>query len=201
MPYSRPEAAYASLTYPQTPASGRGFVRLRRKIRVPNAVFSSLLLLAVILSTSCRKAVEKAQRNIRFEGIEKIERQGLTGAEMVVRVMNDTGYKLQLNMAEIDIYYSESRVGTIVLREPVEVPRRTTDSFRTLWRLKISDPMALYVLLRKVEAGDLSQVGVAYALEGRGGPAPVKISRDRMPLSDFLNTFGLTLQDVKNQLK
>ena len=201
MPYSRPEAAYASLTHPQTPASGRGFVRLRRKIRVPNAVFSSLLLLAVILSTSCRKAVEKAQRNIRFEGIEKIERQGLTGAEMVVRVMNDTGYKLQLNMAEIDIYYSESRVGTIVLREPVEVPRRTTDSFRTLWRLKISDPMALYVLLRKVEAGDLSQVGVAYALEGRGGPAPVKISRDRMPLSDFLNTFGLTLQDVKNQLK
>lgn len=201
MPYSRPEAAYASLTHSQTPASGRGFVRLRRKIRVPNAVFSSLLLLAVILSTSCRKAVEKAQRNIRFEGIEKIERQGLTGAEMVVRVMNDTGYKLQLNMAEIDIYYSESRVGTIVLREPVEVPRRTTDSFRTLWRLKISDPMALYVLLRKVEAGDLSQVGVAYALEGRGGPAPVKISRDRMPLSDFLNTFGLTLQDVKNQLK
>ena len=201
MPYSRPEAAYASLTHPQTPASGRGFVRLRRKIRVPNAVFSSLLLLAVILSTSCRKAVEKAQRNIRFEGIEKIERQGLTGAEMVVRVMNDTGYKLQLNMAEIDIYYSESRVETIVLREPVEVPRRTTDSFRTLWRLKISDPMALYVLLRKVEAGDLSQVGVAYALEGRGGPAPVKISRDRMPLSDFLNTFGLTLQDVKNQLK
>ncbi len=201
MPYSRPEAAYASLTRPQTPPSRRGFVRLRRKIRVPNAVFSSLLLLAVILSTSCRRAVEKAQRNIRFEGIEKIERQGLTGAEMVVRVMNDTGYKLQLNMAEIDIYYSESRVGTIVLREPVEVPRRTTDSFRTLWRLKISDPMALYVLLRKVEAGDLSQVGVAYALEGRGGPAPVKISRDRMPLSDFLNTFGLTLQDVKNQLK
>lgn len=196
MPYSRPEAAYASLTHPQTPASGRGFVRLRRKIRVPNAVFSSLLLLAVILSTSCRKAVEKAQRNIRFEGIEKIERQGLTGAEMVVRVMNDTGYKLQLNMAEIDIYYSESRVGTIVLREPVEVPRRTTDSFRTLWRLKISDPMALYVLLRKVEAGDLSQVGIAYALEGRGGPAPVKISRDRMPLSDFLNTFGLRPEDL-----
>ncbi len=201
MPYSRPQAAYASLPRPQPPASGRGLVRLRWKIRVPNAVFSSLLLLAVILSTSCRKAVEKAQRNIRFEGIEKIERQGLTGAEMVVRGMNDTGYKLQLNMAEIDIYYSESRVGTIVLREPVEVPRRTTDSFRTLWRLKISDPMALYVLLRKVEAGDLSQVGVAYALEGRGGPAPVKISRDRMPLSDFLNTFGLTLQDVKNQLK
>ena len=161
-----------------------------------------LLLLAVAASAaSCRKAVEKAQRNIRFGGIEKIERQGLTGAEIVVRVMNNTGYKLQLETAEIDVYYADGRVGTVVLRESVEVPRRTTGSFRTLWRVKISDPLALYVLLRKVEAGDLSQVGIAYALEGRGGPAPVKISRDRMPLSDFLNTFGLTLQDVKNKLK
>ena len=160
-----------------------------------------LLLVVAASAVSCRKAVEKAQRNIRFEGIEKIERQGLTGAEIVVRVMNNTSYKLQLETAEIDVYYADGRVGTVVLREPVEVPRRTTGSFRTLWRVKISDPLALYVLLRKVEAGDLSQVGIAYALEGRGGPAPVKISRDRMPLSDFLNTFGLTLQDVKNKLK
>jgi hypothetical protein len=42
---------------------------------------------------------------------------------------------------------------------------------------------------------------VSYAVEGRGGPAPVKISRERMPLSDFLNTFGLTIEDVKKQLK
>lgn len=38
-----------------------------------------VLLLAVGVSmSSCRRAVEKAQRNIRFEGIEKVERQGLT---------------------------------------------------------------------------------------------------------------------------
>ena len=54
--------------------------------------------------------------------------------------MNDTGYKLVLDAAKAGVYYAGSRVGTIVLREAVEVPRRTTDSFRTLWRLKISDP-------------------------------------------------------------
>ena len=151
------------------------------------SVYVLLLAVAVSLS-SCRRAVEKARRNIRFEGIERVERQGLTGAEVVVRVMNDTGYKLVLD-------------ATVVLREAVEVPRRTTDSFRTLWQLKISDPLALYVLARKVKSGDLSQVEVSYAVEGRGGPAPVKISRERMPLSDFLNTFGLTIEDVKKQLK
>ena len=153
------------------------------------SVYVLLLAVAVSLS-SCRRAVEMARRNIRFEGIERVERQGLTGAEVVVRVMNDTG-----------VYYAGGRVGTVVLREAVEVPRRTTDSFRTLWQLKISDPLALYVLARKVKSGDLSQVEVSYAVEGCGGPAPVKISRERMPLSDFLNTFGLTIEDVKKQLK
>ena len=160
------------------------------------SVYVLLLAVAVSLS-SCRRAVEKARRNIRFEGIERVERQGLTGAEVVVRVMNDTGYKLVLDAAEMGVYYAGGRVGTVVLREAVEVPRRTTDSFRTLWQLKISDPLALYVLARKVK----SQVEVSYAVEGRGGPAPVKISRERMPLSDFLNTFGLTIEDVKKQLK
>ena len=150
------------------------------------SVYVLLLAVAVSLS-SCRRAVEKARRNIRFE--------------VVVRVMNDTGYKLVLDAAEMGVYYAGGRVGTVVLREAVEVPRRTTDSFRTLWQLKISDPLALYVLARKVKSGDLSQVEVSYAVEGCGGPAPVKISRERMPLSDFLNTFGLTIEDVKKQLK
>ena len=164
------------------------------------SVYVLLLAVAVSLS-SCRRAVEKARRNIRFEGIERVERQGLTGAEGVVRVMNDTGYKLVLDAAEMGVYYAGGRVGTVVLREAVEVPRRTTDSFRTLWQLKISDPLALYVLARKVKSGDLSQGEVSYAVEGRGGPAHEKISRERMPLSDFLNTFGLTIEDVKKQLK
>ena len=60
------------------------------------SVYVLLLAVAVSLS-SCRRAVEKARRNIRFEGIERVERQGLTGAEVVVRVMNDTGYKLVLD--------------------------------------------------------------------------------------------------------
>ena len=130
------------------------------------SVYVLLLAVAVSLS-SCRRAVEKARRNIRFEGIERVERQGLTGAEVVVRVMNDTGYKLVLDAAEMGVYYAGGRVGTVVLREAVEVPRRTTDSFRTLWQLKISDPLALYVLARKVKSGDLSQVEVSYAVEGR----------------------------------
>ncbi len=37
----------------------------------------------VLLMVSCRRAVEKARRNIRLEAVEKVERKGMGGAEAV----------------------------------------------------------------------------------------------------------------------
>ena len=160
-----------------------------------------LLLFGIALSGgSCRRAVERAKRNIRIEAVEKVERIGIAGAEIVVRVNNGSRYNLALTAAEFGLYYADARVGTIVLMQPVEVPRRTNLAVTTRWRLKISDPMALYLLLRKTSDGDWSQVGVSCAVEGRGGPAPVKFSREKMPLSDFLNTFGVSIRDIENYL-
>lgn len=176
------------------------------KLRTTAGVFArrvcfAVLFAAALSATSCRKAVEKARRNIRFEGIEKIERQGLTGAELVLRVRNDTGHKLVLDEARMDVFYGDSRAAVLLLRERAEVERHATQSVTTRWQLKIADPLALYALVRKADAGDLSQVRVSYAVSGRGGPVPVNISREMVPLSEFLNIFGLTSQDVIDYLK
>ena len=54
------------------------------------SVYVLLLAVAVSLS-SCRRAVEKARRNIRFEGIERVERQGLTGATVTLKLKYSYG--------------------------------------------------------------------------------------------------------------
>ena len=149
-----------------------------------------ILLTAMVLPmVSCRRAVEKARRNIRLEAVEKVERKGMGGAEAVVRVKNGTGYKLVLERAKVDLFYAGSRVMSIILHGRVEVPRRTTGSFTSLWRVRTTDPMAYYVMVKKIRE-----------VEGRGGPASVKNSEEMVPLSEFLNIFGLSLQDVKNYL-
>ena len=52
-----------------------------------------ILLTAMVLPmVSCRRAVEKARRNIRLEAVEKVERKGMGGAEAVVRVKNGTNW-------------------------------------------------------------------------------------------------------------
>lgn len=172
-----------------------------KKKTMKKYLLTLLLLAAVLPMTSCRRAIEKARENIRFEGIEKVEPQGLTGVDVFLLIDNGTGYKLVLNDAHLEVFYAGSRVATVLLREGVEVPRHTAASIPTRWQVKISDPLALYVMMRKLRAGDLSRIEVSFAAEGRGGPAPVKIEREKMPLSDFLRTFGLTFEDVKNFLR
>ena len=143
-----------------------------------------ILLTAMVLPmVSCRRAVEKARRNIRLEAVEKVERKGMGGAEAVVRVKNGTGYKLVLERAKVDLFYAGSRVMSIILHGRVEVPRRTTGSFTSLWRVRTTDPMAYYVMVKKIREDDISQVAVSFAVEGRGGPASVKNSEEMVPLS------------------
>ncbi|MDE5623269.1 MAG: hypothetical protein K2I62_01375 [Alistipes sp.] len=162
-------------------------------------LFLSLLCLALCAGlTSCGRKAEKLRESIRVEAVERIEMHSLTGLDILLRVRNDTGYKLLLNEASLDIFMGPSLVAGAELCDPVEVPRRSRGSVATRWRLKISDPLAAYVLARRIGRGDISAVAVSFEVRGRGGPARVNICREKMPLSEFLNTFGVTLEELKN---
>lgn len=158
------------------------------------------MLAAVLPMTSCRKAVEKARENIKLEAIEKVQLTGLTGIEAVVRIMNETSYKLRLENASADILYAGGKAATVTLNGAVEVPPHTTCSVSSSWKISISNPITVYQLIRKVKADDISQVTVTFSAEGQGGPVPVKIARENVPLSDILDIFGMTLQDAKKYI-
>lgn len=160
-----------------------------------------VLLLLVLTMGSCRRAAENAARKIRLEAVEKIEPKGLTGAEVTLRIANGTKHKLALTKAAFALHYKESKAVSIRLHESIEIGKLTTESIVTRWRLHIDDPLAVLLLGRDLRADDLSQIRISYAIEGRGGPASVNIARENVPLSDFLNIFGLTLQDVKQYLR
>lgn len=160
-----------------------------------------LLLAATLPMASCRRAAEKAREKIRIEAVESVQRMGFSGAEAVVHVKNGTRYRLALQEARFDIFYSDRRVVTFRLHEAVEVPRRTTGRVVTRWKMSVPDPLAYLALSGRLRAGDISRVAVSCEIVGRGGPARVNISHEMMPLSDFLNIFGLKFQDLKNYLE
>ena len=54
--------------------------------------------------TSCRRAAEKAREQIRIEAVEAVEMRGFAGLDLVLRVRNDTGYKLKMEKVSFDLF-------------------------------------------------------------------------------------------------
>lgn len=154
-----------------------------------------------LTAASCRRTVEKAREKIRIEQVERIDPHGTGGCDVVLQVRNDTGYKLRLESASIDLYYGSSRVVTVLLQEPVEVPRHRVQSVVTRWKWRIGDPLALYALFRRVQRDDTSGIAVSYAAAGRGGPASFAVGREQVPLNDMLNALGVELREIKDYFK
>ncbi len=171
--------------------------KFRYGIRVSVWMFC---LVCCLGAASCRRTVEKARQNIRVECIERADLRGASGCDIVLQVRNDTRYKLVLASASFDLFYGSACVGTIVLREPVEVPRRGVYSVVTSWKWRIGDPLALYALSRRIGKDDFSNIAVSCAVTGRGGPAPFAFERRQVPLPEFLDIFDLNVQELKNGL-
>ncbi len=153
----------------------------------------SLMLLPL---TSCQSTKERIRNKIRFEGVREVRPAGLTALEIDVDATNGSGHKLQLEEARATLYYKGGEVGTMRLAEPVELPRRTSTTLTSRWLLDVRNPLAALAVAANIGRQELSQIHVTLELNGRGGPVPVTILREKMPLSEFLHIFGLEAADL-----
>jgi hypothetical protein len=160
-----------------------------------------LLLLLALPMTSCRGVKERMREKVRFEGIESIRLTGSSSLNIDLRIANESAHKLQLDNAVATLFYKESRVGTMTLKEPVVQPRRTTGALPTQWTIDLNNPLAALALVANLQQGNSDLATVSLHLEGKGGPMPLTISREKMPLSEFLNIFGIRAQDLTQLIK
>lgn len=161
-----------------------------------------LLLVSVLSLSSCSNRIERLQRQVRLEGIESVHLPNYQTLQMDLRVLNDSPHKLVLKGAEAHLYYKDYRLVTMRLNESVEAPKRSGSAvYPTYWDVEVGNLLSVLALLGKVRQGDLSDCSVDLMLEGRGGPVPINLSREKMPLSEFLRIFGLDSEDLTNLLK
>lgn len=153
-----------------------------------------LLMLCVgcaVLLTSCRDAAERTVRKIRLEGVEQVRMESLSTLGIDLVVENGTAHKLRAERAEVKLRYKGSEVASMRLQEPVEVSRRTRAVVTTRWRIDLRNPLAMLAVAKAVGSDRYEEVTVDLSVEGSGGPIPVNISREKVPLSIFLNIFGI----------
>ncbi len=165
-----------------------------------NVLLSISLILLALTFGSCRRMTEEAVRKIRIEAVEEFRLLGLTNAEMVLRIANGTRHTIKLDQVELTIHYKERPAITLQLHEGIKINKRTTESIATRWKLK-TEGLTMMLVARDIRNDDPSQIRVSFCIEGHAGLVHIDITHEKMPLSDFLSIFGITWQELKNQIR
>ena len=151
-----------------------------------------LALLAAATLSGCHRYLAREVRIVPKD----IETYGSAGADVTLHVANRGGRPLRFEAAALSLAYDGGEVLRATLRDTVTVASGWEGDVRMRCRLRVPDRAALYAVQRKLQRAETQRMTVSFALRLRVGDAVKKIGRRRMPLSDFLNTFGLRPEDL-----
>ena len=145
-----------------------------------------LALLAAATLGGCHRYLAREVRIVPKD----VETYGSAGADVTLHVANRGGRPLRFEAAALSLAYDGGEVLRATLRDTVTVASGWEGDVRMRCRA------ALYAVQRKLQRAETQRMTVSFALRLRVGDAVKKIGRRRMPLSDFLNTFGLRPEDL-----
>ena len=151
-----------------------------------------LALLAAATLGGCHRYLAREVRIVPKD----VETYGSAGADVTLHVANRGSRPLRFEAAALSLAYDGGEVLRATLRDTVTVASGWEGDVRMRCRLRVPDRAALYAVQRKLQRAETQRMTVSFALRLRVGDAVKKIGRRRMPLSDFLNTFGLRPEDL-----
>ena len=147
--------------------------------------YALLVLLAVLLSGCGASLIRK----IRIGEEVSVRQYGTVGLDMEFEVDNRSRRTLWLEEAELEFFSGTGSLGRAVLRGAVEVPKRSHSLVCSRWKFDFLDAAAGLVLQKRLEEGDYSRLEIEVRMTLRAGGVRRIVSFERMPFSEFLNTF------------
>lgn len=145
----------------------------------------TLLLLTVVGAVACGSA-----QKIRLVGVDSFDRHGWAGGDLTLAIGNASAHRLRLRSACVTFYYEGNYVGEAHLMAGVEAPPHALTHVFTRWKLRVPDPAAAYLLLRRIEERRYAGIALDVEAKVRLGWGGRRISMTGVPLSDFIRIFG-----------
>ncbi len=149
-----------------------------------------LLLTLPLWLGSCIK-----QDDIMLHEVENVSVQGFSRIDLTLKVENQSGSKLRIEDARLDLRHGEMSLVDLKLGQQVIVPRKSTSSIPVSLRLKLSNPLGALSMMSNLKS-TLSQLTVSGEITAKAGWARKKIRFDKVPFTDFLRTFGADTDEL-----
>ena len=131
--------------------------------------------------------------NIVVQDVENVSMQGFSRADLVLRIENK-GRKASIESGKFALSRNGSPMIDLMLRDRVEIPRRTTAGIPVSIQIKMSNPLMAISLARDPQA-TLNTMTVSGEMSFKAGIRK-KIRFDNTPFPEFLRTLGVDTNEL-----
>ena len=147
--------------------------------------YIAMVVIAMVGMTSHAKA-QPWVKKLHFEGVAKVSHLSTTGMNLWVTVNNESCYRYEIESCEIDICVEGRHLATVMLRNEVVIPRKTTKDIFLPLRFKARSSFVLGKLVWRIIEGRGEDITISYRM--RAGLRFIKrnIKEENIPLSDIL---------------
>lgn len=147
-----------------------------------------------------RKRDDAVAGKIYIEKVESAKINGMTSAELRVRVANTSRTEVTIDKISAVLLSGRSTVGTASCNTCITIPKRTSVSVTVPMSFSIGNLLTAYSALTKARRGELEGFTVNIDASASWNGKPHQLRAEAIPLEEVLSQAGVTADDVKNKI-
>lgn len=156
--------------------------------------FFGLLVVLTFALCSCIN-----QDDVSIKGVENVSLRSLSNVDMTLGVENLSGKNINIESAKFRIDNQGDAVITMLLKDKVVIPKRSTSSVTMNWAVKFDNPLGALSVVSTLKRSQ-ANLTVSGEVVVKGGWVRKKIELKAVPLSQILSNFGVKTEDIIKSL-
>lgn len=157
-----------------------------------------LLLIASLLPLAATAVdIDKYASKIHFGGFRRATHSTTSGMNLYAAIDNGIAHNIVVKSCTAVISRNGREIMRIELRDRVIVPKQSLSEVLLPLRFRADNSMSIAVLLRRILDGRIDDLTVSFTARFRVSIVSKTFSRQNIAMSEFLDTFGVSIDDVE----
>lgn len=157
-----------------------------------------LLLIALLLPLGAAAgSLDKYVSKIHFGGFCRVTHFTSSGMNLYVSIDNGLGYNIVVKSCTAVVCRDGVEIMSVDLRDKVVVPKQSVSEVLLPLRFRADNTMSILALLSRILDGRIEDLTVTLTARLRVSIVSKTFSKQSIVMSEILDTFGVTIDDVK----
>ena len=145
-------------------------------------------IVSCLLFSSCLNVDD-----IQVVGVERFDIKSMSKLELGIEVKNDSKRKIKIKSAGLELHQGDKHILSLIVNQEVLVPRMSQSVIDIPIHLKLRQPILSMLIVSDLDKYK-SSLSISGEVRVKVGVMTKKFTLKEMPVSQFIDTFGIDLK-------